>query len=134
MLCQCWSYFFHWFNVDKMSNVLVQYQCHFKTCCYNVTLISYQWLYQLWMLNILLRCYKSTHTKMGQVCDVLQLLLIFTSMWSSIFMDFITNLPPSSFYISVLVVVDRLMKIFHFIPHTKTITNKRITKLDRKEK
>jgi hypothetical protein len=69
MLCQCWSYFFHWFNIDKMSNVLVLYQCHFKTCCYNVTLTSYQWLYQHWMLNILLRCYKSTHTKRGQVCD-----------------------------------------------------------------
>jgi hypothetical protein len=70
MLCQCWSYFFHRFNIDKMSIVLVLYQCHFKTCCYNVTLTSYQWLYQHWTLNILLRCYKSTHTKRGQVCDV----------------------------------------------------------------
>ncbi len=42
-----------------------------KTCCYNVTLTSYQWLYQHWTLNILLRCCKSTHTKRGQVCDVL---------------------------------------------------------------
>ncbi len=70
MLCQCWSYFFHWTNIDKMSNILVLYQCHFKTCCYNITLTSYQWLYQHWMLNILLRCCKSTHTKRGQVCDV----------------------------------------------------------------
>jgi hypothetical protein len=63
--------FFHWFNIDKMSNVLVLYQCHFKTCCYNVTLTSYQWLYQHWTLNILLRCCKSTRTKRGQVCDVM---------------------------------------------------------------
>ena len=69
MLCQCWSYFFHWSNIDKMSNILILYQCHFKTCCYNVTLTSYQWLYQHWTLNILLRCCKSTHTKRGQVCD-----------------------------------------------------------------
>jgi hypothetical protein len=53
-----------------MSNILVLYQCHFKTCCYNVTLTSYQWLYQHWTLNILLRCCKSTRTKKGQVCDV----------------------------------------------------------------
>jgi hypothetical protein len=33
--------FFHWTNIDKMSNILVLYQCHFKTC-YNVTLTSYQ--------------------------------------------------------------------------------------------
>jgi hypothetical protein len=69
MLCQCWSYFFHWTNIDKMSNILVLYQCHFKTCCYNVILTSYQWLYQHWTLNILLRCCKSTRTKRGQVCD-----------------------------------------------------------------
>jgi len=62
--------FFHWTNIDKMSNILVLYQCHFKTRCYNVTLTSYQWLYQHWKLNILLRCCKSTHTKRGQVCDV----------------------------------------------------------------
>jgi hypothetical protein len=69
MLCQCWSYFFHWFNIDKMSNVLVLYQCHFKTWCYSVTLTSYQWLYQHWTWNILLRCCKSIPTKRGQVCD-----------------------------------------------------------------
>jgi len=52
-----------------MSNVLILYQCHFKTCCYNVTLTSYRWLYQHWTLNVLLRCCKSTHIKKGQVCD-----------------------------------------------------------------
>jgi hypothetical protein len=58
-----------------------------------------------------------------------QLLLIFTSPWFLIFMDFITNLPLSSFYISILVVVDHLTKMVHFIPCTKTISNKRTTKL-----
>jgi hypothetical protein len=62
--------FFSLINIDKMLNVLVLYQCHFRTCCYNVTWTSYHWLYQHWTLNILLRCCKSTHTKRGQVCDV----------------------------------------------------------------
>jgi hypothetical protein len=44
-----------------------------------------------------------------------QSLSIPTSPWSSISMDFITNLPPSSFYGSILVVVNRLTKIIHFI-------------------
>jgi hypothetical protein len=44
-------------------------------------------------------------------------------------MDFITNLPPSSSYDSILVEVDRLMKIIHFILCTKTITSERTTKL-----
>jgi len=81
MLCQCWSYFFHWTNIDKMSNILVLYQCHFKTCSYNVTLTSYQWLYQHWNLNILLRCCKSTHTKRGQVCDGICYLQSTTMIW-----------------------------------------------------
>jgi len=44
-------------------------------------------------------------------------------------MDFITNLPLSSFYDSIMVVVDRLMKMVHFIPCYKTIIGKRTVKL-----
>jgi hypothetical protein len=44
-------------------------------------------------------------------------------------MDFITNLPLSSFYDSIVVAVDRLMKMVHFIPCYKTIIGKRIVKL-----
>jgi hypothetical protein len=44
-------------------------------------------------------------------------------------MDFITDLPPSKSYDSILVVVDHLMKMVHFIPCTKTIINEGTTKL-----
>jgi len=45
-------------------------------------------------------------------------------------MDFIIDLPPFSSYDSILVVVvDRSMKMVHFIPCTKIITSKGIAKL-----
>jgi hypothetical protein len=43
-------------------------------------------------------------------------------------MDFITNVTPSSYYDSILVVVDYLTKMVHFIQCIKTI-NERTTKL-----
>jgi hypothetical protein len=58
-----------------------------------------------------------------------QPLLIPTPLWSLISMDFITNLPPFSFYDSILVMDDCLTKMTHFIPCTKTITSKGRTKL-----
>ena len=42
--------------------------------------------------------------------------------WSSISMDFITNLPPSGGHDSILVVVDRFTKMAHFIPCSKAIS------------
>jgi hypothetical protein len=44
-------------------------------------------------------------------------------------MDFITDLPPSNSYDYVLVVVDCLTKMAHFISCTKIITSKGTTKL-----
>jgi uncharacterized protein YqhQ len=44
-------------------------------------------------------------------------------------MDFITNLPPFSSYDFILVVVDRLMKMIHFILCIEIITNERTIKL-----
>jgi hypothetical protein len=44
-------------------------------------------------------------------------------------MDFITNLPPSISYDSILVVVDHLTKKSHFIMCTKTIIGEGTTKL-----
>jgi hypothetical protein len=59
-----------------------------------------------------------------------QPLLIPTSPWSSIPMDFIIDLPPSCSYDSILVVVvDRLTKMVHFISCTKIITGKGTSKI-----
>ena len=43
--------------------------------------------------------------------------------WKSISLDFITDLPPSKGFDSILTVVDRFTKMAHFLPCTKTITS-----------
>jgi hypothetical protein len=75
--------------------------------------------------NVCVRAKNLCHRPYG----LLQPLPIPTSLWFSISRDFITNLPPSSFYDSILVVVDRLTKMVHFIPCIKTIIGKGIAKL-----
>lgn len=49
--------------------------------------------------------------------------------WKSISMDFITDLPRSQGYDSILVVVDRFTKMAHFIPCKKSITAVETAKL-----
>jgi hypothetical protein len=49
--------------------------------------------------------------------------------WSSISMDFITDLPSSKAFDSIFVVVDRLTKMAHFMPCNKTITCEEIARL-----
>jgi len=49
--------------------------------------------------------------------------------WSSISMDFITGLPISNGFNSILVVVDRFSKMSHFIPCCDTITAKELSLL-----
>jgi hypothetical protein len=44
-------------------------------------------------------------------------------------MDFITGLPISNKFDSILIVVDRLTKMSHFIPCKKTITGEATTRL-----
>jgi hypothetical protein len=60
---------------------------------------------------------------------LLRLLSISKKPWSSISMDFITNLPSSKAFDSIFVVVDRLTKMVHFMPCNKTVTSKEIAKL-----
>jgi hypothetical protein len=60
---------------------------------------------------------------------LLQPLPVLASLWSSISMDFITNLSPFNSYDSILMVVDHLTKMVHFSPCTKIITHKGTSKL-----
>ncbi|KAK1429813.1 hypothetical protein QVD17_12062 [Tagetes erecta] len=53
--------------------------------------------------------------------------------WESIAMDFITNLPPSNGYDSILVIVDRLTKSAHFLPIKETYSAKKRAQLYVKE-
>ncbi len=53
----------------------------------------------------------------------LQTLPIPKAPWQSISMDFIINLPPSSGYDAILVVVDRFTKMAHFLPDRKDFTS-----------
>jgi len=41
--------------------------------------------------------------------------------WKSIFMDFITDVPKSKGDDAILIVIDRLTKMAHFLPYTKEI-------------
>jgi hypothetical protein len=90
------------------------------------------WWSQLWkyMKKIVKFCDVCAQAKKfhHHLHDLLQPLLILASLWSSIFMDFITNVPPSNSYDSILVVVDHLTKMVHFISCTKTIIGKGTTK------
>jgi hypothetical protein len=49
--------------------------------------------------------------------------------WQSISMDFITDLPVSAGHDSILVVVDRLSKMAHFVPCSKDITSEQTASL-----
>jgi hypothetical protein len=42
-------------------------------------------------------------------------------------MDFITDLPNSKAFDSIFVVVDRLIKMAHFMPYNKTVTGEETT-------
>jgi hypothetical protein len=59
----------------------------------------------------------------------LQPLLICASLWFLISMYFIVNLPLSSSYDNILMVLNHLTKVTHFIPCTKTIIGGGTTKL-----
>src|SRR5882672_974407 len=60
---------------------------------------------------------------------LLKQLLIPEKPWNSISMDFIENLPPSSGYTSILVIVDCLSKQSLFILTDDTITSQQLAQL-----
>jgi hypothetical protein len=74
-----------------------------------------------------------TKTHRHQPYGLLQPLPIPTQNWQDISMDFITDLPSSNDFDSILVVVDRLSKSAHFIPTKKTLSAPEFAKLFVKE-
>ncbi len=91
------------------------------------------WLQQLWKFvkEFMGSCDVYVHAKNPHhhLHGFLQPLPIPTSPWSLISMDFIMDLPRSNSFESILVVVDRFMKIVHFIPRNKSIVGEKTTKL-----
>jgi len=57
--------------------------------------------------------------------------LIPEKMWTHISADFITKLPLAQEYNSILVVVDRFMKMTHFVPTTERMSTKGLAQLFR---
>ena len=53
--------------------------------------------------------------------------------WKSMGMDFITDLPKSDGYDTILVVIDRLTKMSHFIPYSKDLNARQFANLLIKE-
>ena len=53
--------------------------------------------------------------------------------WKSIAVDFITDLPKSEGYDTILVVIDRLTKMSHFTPCSKDLDAWQFAKLSMKE-
>ena len=64
---------------------------------------------------------------------LLQPLPISTKPWQSIALDFITDLPLSRGFDTILTVVDRFTKMAHFLPCTKTINSKETSDLVMRE-
>ena len=54
-------------------------------------------------------------------------------LWKSIAIDFITDLPDSDGYDTILVVIDCLTKMSHFIPCRKDINARQFATIFRKE-
>ena len=60
---------------------------------------------------------------------LLYLLQIPEKPWSSIFMDFIVDLPLFNDFDSIFVMIDRFTKMTHFIPCNKIVIGKETAKL-----
>ena len=73
-------------------------------------------------------CQKIKHTRQGPI-GLLQPLPIPNGPFEVITMDFITELPPSNSFDSILVIVDKLTKYGHFIPMQVTNSAKDVAHL-----
>jgi hypothetical protein len=93
---------------------------------------DYWWL-QFWefVKEFVGSCDVCAHAKNVRHCPhrLLHQLLLLTSPWVLIFMDFIMDFSHSNSFDSILVVVDRFIKMVHFILYNKSIIDEKTTKL-----
>lgn len=91
------------------------------------------WWPQMWkaVKDFVLSCDTCSRSKnpRHRPYGLLQPLPIPQRPWSSVSMDFITDLPPSATFDAICVVVDRLTKMAHFIPCRKSISGEETAKL-----
>jgi len=91
------------------------------------------WWPQMWkaVKDYVLSCDTCSRSKnpRHRPYGLLQPLPIPKQPWSSVSMDFITDLPPSKSFDTIFVVVDRLTKMAHFIPCKKSITGEETARL-----
>ena len=82
------------------------------------------WWSQIWkdVKEFVISCDICSRFKTLRHCpyEFLQPLPVPRRLWSSVSMDFITDLPPSNSFDSIFVVVDRFTKMAHFVPCKKT--------------
>jgi len=103
-----------------------------------VELIGRQFFFPLstkFITNWIESCQQCIRSKSGhrKPYGELQPLEIATKPWQSISMDFVVKLPKSEKFDSILVVVDRMTKMAHFIACNETITSNELAVLVRKE-
>jgi hypothetical protein len=81
--------------------------------------------------EFVLSCDTCSRSKNPQHCSygLLQPLPIPRQPWSSVSMDFITNLPSSRNFDAIFIIVDRLTNMAHFVSCKKIIIEEKTTRL-----
>jgi hypothetical protein len=103
-----------------------------RTRTYEVLSRKYYWP---GMLSYVERWVRNCHTCKRTIAlrearqGVLKFLPISQKAWQNISMDFITHLPNSYGYDAILIIIDRLIKMKHFIYCKKTCNSEKVTRL-----
>ena len=72
---------------------------------------------------------QQNRTEFRREVRLLKPLPISTKCWKNVSMDFVTHLPESKGFDSIMVVVDRVRKMAHFVPTQDTATTQKIGQL-----